>query len=337
MAALADHNLDVTVSFLRRRDEIGAMASSIATFQQALRDKRSNDQQAAASMAESDERGARLERNAAAFEHRVRQVTEDLARAAGQMDQVSRSMRDNAQTTTDQAMSVAVGAEHASAEVKSTEQATKALSNSARSIDEQVKGAVTIATSALSDLSRTDMTARSLTDATNHIGSIVELIANIAAQTNLLALNATIEAARAGASGRGFAVVAHEVKELAGQTSRATDQISEQIRTIQSAADATVQAIAKTGQTIREINSIANDIAAAADEQQKAAQQIAGGIVGAASATHEMASGIASVRTAAASSRATAEKVLEVSTHLADISHKLGNEIAGFLARVRAA
>jgi len=337
MAAIADHDLDVAVPFLTRRDEIGSMASSLATFQQALRDKRASDQQAAASMAENVERGARLERNATSFEHRLRQVTEDLARAAGQMDQVARSMRDNAQTTTDQVVSVAAGAEQASTEIKSTEQATQALSNSARGIAEQVKGAVMIATSALSELSSTDMTARSLMEATNEIGSIVELIAAIASQTNLLALNATIEAARAGTAGRGFAVVAHEVKALAGQTRRATDQISAQILAIKSAADATVEAIAKTGQTIREINAIANVIATAAGEQQEATQQIAESVVGAASATREMANGIASVQAAAASSRTTAEHVLDVSTRLAAISHELGNEVTGFLSRLRAA
>jgi len=291
MAAIADDDLDVAVPFLTRRDEIGSMAASLATSQRALRDKRASDQQAAASMAENVERGARLERNATSFEHRLRQVAEDLARAAGQMDQVARSMRDNAQTTTDQVVSVAAGAEQASTEIKSTEQATQALSDSARGIADQVKSAVTIAASALSELSSTDTTARSLMEATNEIGSVVELIAAIASQTSLLALNATIEAARAGTAGRGFAVVAHEVKALASQTRRATDQISAQILAIKSAADATVEAIAKTGQTIREINAIANVIATAAGEQQEATQQIAESVVGAASATREMVTG----------------------------------------------
>ena len=337
MADLADHDLEVTVPFLTRRDEIGSMASSIATFQQALRDKRISDRRAAASMADSAERGARLERNAAAFEQRVHQVTHHLAQAAEQMDQVARSMRDNAQTTTRQVMSVAAGAEHASTRVKSTEQATKALSDLACSIGKQVNGAVAIATSALSELAKTDMTARSLTDATNEVGSVVELIAKIAAQTNLLALNATIEAARSGAAGRGFAVVAQEVKALASQTSQATDQISRQIGAIKSAADATVEAIAKTGQTIREINSIATVVAVAADEQQEATRRIAESVAGAATATREIANGIASVQTAAASSGATAENVLEASIHLADISRELNSEISEFLFHVRAA
>ncbi len=337
MASLANQDLDVTVPFLTRQDEIGSMASSLATFQKALREKHSSDQQAAANMAESLERATRLEHNAAAFEHRVRQVTEDLARAAEQMGQVARSMKENAQTTSDQVTSVAAGAEHASAEIKSTEQATEALSDSARRIDDQVQSAVDIVTSALSELSKTDMTARSLTDATKHIGSVVELIARIASQTNLLALNATIEAARSGAAGRGFAIVAHEVKELAGQTSQATEQISEQIRAIQSAADATVIAIGKTGDSIREINSIATVVATAAVEQQEATRRMAESIAGTAAIARNMMSGIASVQMAAASSGATAENVLEVSTDLTEISHKLGDEITDFLSRVRAA
>ncbi|WP_255616380.1 methyl-accepting chemotaxis protein [Microvirga puerhi] len=182
-------------------------------------------------------------------------------------------------------------------------------------------------------LSWLDVAARSLTEATQEIGSVVDLITGIAAQTNLLALNATIEAARAGAAGRGFAIVAHEVKALATQTG----QIADQIRAISAAANATIQAIAKTGETIKRINVIATAVAAAAGEQQEATLQIAESVAGAVSATQEMADGLASVREVAASNDAMAGNVLTVSAHLAGTSQELGREITAFLARVRAA
>jgi len=337
MTALAADDLFMTIPYLSRRDEIGAMARAIAIFQQAFREKRASDQQASARMAEELERGARLESAATSFELRVRHVTEDLSQAAEKMDKVARSMRDTAQATMQEVMSVASGVEHTSTDVKSTAEATNALSGSARDIEKKVKGAAAVATNALAKLSKTDMTARSLTSATDEIGSVIELIASIAAQTNLLALNATIEAARAGESGRGFAVVASEVKALANQTSRATDQISEQIGAIKAAAEATVQAIADTGQTIREINTISAVIATAAEEQQVATRHIAESVASASSRAHEMASGITLVKDAATSTGAIAGSVLEVSGHLAKTSQELSHEIAEFLARVRAA
>ncbi|WP_414473912.1 methyl-accepting chemotaxis protein [Microvirga sp. M2] len=337
MTALSTEHIEVTIPFQSQHDEIGAMARSIATFQEALRDKRISDREASTRMAEGAERGVRLENAAAAFEHRIGEVTEDLSRAAQQMDRVARSMREAVQTTAQQVASVVSGAEHASIDVRSTEAASKALSEAANVIDQRVQGAVAIASNALSELSKTDVTARSLTVATNEIGSVTELISSIAAQTNLLALNATIEAARAGEAGRGFAVVAQEVKALATQTSQATDQIAKQIKAIKAAADATVEAVAATGQTIREINSIATVVAAAAGEQQEVTRQITESAAGAVRATQDMTDGISGVEEAATSNGAMAESVLEVSSHLAETSQELSREITAFLARVRTA
>lgn len=337
MSALAADDLTVSIPFVRRRDEIGAMARAIETFQQALREKRASDEQAAARTAAEIERGAHLESAAASFEIRVRHSTGDLAQAAERMDEVARSMRDTAQTAMDEVMSLVSTVDHSSADVRATAQTTDALSGTALSIEERVREAVTVATKALEELSKTEITARSLTSATNEIGSVIELIASIASQTNLLALNATIEAARAGDAGRGFAVVAHEVKALANQTSSATDQISDQMRAIRSAAVATVQAINDTGEAIREINSIASVIAEATGEQQEATRHIAEGVASAATAAQDIARGLTRVKETASLTGKSANSVLDVSGHLANTSNGLSQEIADFLARVRTA
>ncbi|MFC4171739.1 methyl-accepting chemotaxis protein [Microvirga sp. GCM10011540] len=337
MSALATDDLNVEVPFLTRRDEIGAMAGIISTFRSALIDKRISDEQATARTAEELERGSRLESAAALFEQRVHQVTQDLSRAAARMDEVARSMRNTAQIASQRATSVASAADRTSAEVGSTAQAAETLAETTQGIDRQIGVAVSIASTALSELSDTDRTARSLTVATQEIGSVVELIATIASQTNLLALNATIEAARAGAAGQGFAVVAHEVKALANQTSRATEQISEQIAAIRNAAGQTVQAISNVGQTIRDISAIAGQVASAAGEQKHATRQIVAGIGNAVTAAQEMTDDITRVQEAAASSDAVAENVLTVAGHLAATSQVLEKEIGDFLTRVRAA
>ena len=189
----------------------------------------------------------------------------------------------------------------------------------------------------MAEADRTNTTVQGLFNDAASIGDVVKLISDIASQTNLLALNATIEAARAGEAGRGFAVVAAEVKSLAEQTAKATDQISAQISSIQTSSSEAVGAIKGITTTINEINEIASAIASAVEEQGSATQEIARNVQQAALGTGEISSNVAGVQQAAGDTGAAAHQVLQASSELSRQSETMRGQVEAFLSNIKAA
>jgi methyl-accepting chemotaxis protein len=176
-----------------------------------------------------------------------------------------------------------------------------------------------------------------LASGTQKIGEVVTLIQNIASQTNLLALNATIEAARAGEHGKGFAVVASEVKALANQTAKATEEISAQVQSIQTATGQAVNAIQAIGGTIAEIDEISSQIAAAVDQQGAATKEISGNVQQAADGTRHVSENILSVTRASDEAQTATSRLLDAANGLSSQSSRLKSEVDGFLGSLRVA
>lgn len=194
-----------------------------------------------------------------------------------------------------------------------------------------------IAAKAVEEANRTNQTVQGLSAAAQKIGDVVKLISDIASQTNLLALNATIEAARAGEAGRGFAVVANEVKSLASQTAKATEEISAQVAAMQGATGEAVQAIASIGDTIASINEIATTIASAVEQQGAATLEIARNVQQAAQGTGQVSHNIVGVNQAAGQTGTAASQVLLSAEELSKQSATLRADVDHFLANIRAA
>jgi methyl-accepting chemotaxis protein len=221
--------------------------------------------------------------------------------------------------------------------VQAVATATEELAGSINEITRQMVESSTTAARAVVNVRRTDAIVQSLADNAQKIGNVVALISGVASQTNLLALNATIEAARAGEAGRGFAVVATEVKALAHQTTRATDEIAAQIEQVQDGTIQAVTAIREVDAVIGEMSGTAVAVAAAMEEQGAATQEIARGIQGAAHGTEQVSGRINTVRAAAGESGQAAGRVLEAALELGRHSADLGRELQNFLTEMRAA
>ncbi|WP_119422541.1 methyl-accepting chemotaxis protein [Desertibaculum subflavum] len=278
-----------------------------------------------------------MQRLADAFEGSVSQVVEAVGRAAAQMQKDAAGMSGTAEETAAQAATVAAASEQASANVQTVASAAEELTASIQEIARQVAQSSKIAGDATSRAAASEASVEGLSRAAAKIGEVVNLITQIASQTNLLALNATIEAARAGEAGKGFAVVASEVKALANQTAKATEEIANQIQQVQAATAESMTAIKGIGTTINEVNQVASTIAAAVEEQSAATGEISRNVQEAASGTAEVSRNVVGFRQAADQTGGAASSIKSAADILSEHAVRLSAEVTQFIAKVRAA
>ncbi len=338
MRRLASGDMHMTVPGGNRRDEIGAMAGTVAVFKDnMIETDRLRGEQVEAEQRGSRQRKADMERIAGEFERAVGSIVNTVSSASTELEAAAATLTQTAETAQSLSTQVATRSEQASANVNSVAACVEQLSSSVREIGRQVQESSQIAAVAVQQAEATDARIAEMSQLATRIGDVVKLITNVAEQTNLLALNATIEAARAGDAGRGFAVVAQEVKALASQTAKATDEISTQISAMQLATSGSVAAIEEIGGTISRISEIASTIAAAVEEQGAATSEISRSVQQVATGTTQMTANISDVSRGASETGSASLQVLSSARSLAGESDRLKLEVGHFLRTIRAA
>jgi len=319
-------------------DEIAEMAGALQVFKDnMLESNRLRSERREADKKVHDQRKAEMRKLADEFEAAVGEIVQAVSSASTELEASATTLTTTAAHTQQLSGRVEAASQEASSNVKSVAAATEEMTASIAEIGQRVQESNRIASEAVSQAQMTDARINELSKAAIRIGDVVNLITTIAEQTNLLALNATIEAARAGDSGRGFAVVAQEVKALAAQTAKATNEISSQIAGMQVATQDSVGAIKQIGATIGRISEIAAMIAAAVDQQSGATQEIARNVDQAAQGTSEVASNIVDVNQGARETGSASAQVLSSAQSLSGESNRLKLEVGRFLDTVRAA
>jgi methyl-accepting chemotaxis protein len=338
MGELAGGKLDIEIVDMGRGDEVGEMAEAVQVFKDnAIEKTRLEEEQAAAAQRAEEEKRQTMNEMADRFERSVKEVVDGVSSAATEMQATSQQMSATAEETSRQSANVATASDQATANVQTVAATAEELSASISEIGRQVMQSAKIAQNAVEEAEATNETVKGLADAAAKIGEVVDLINDIAGQTNLLALNATIEAARAGEAGKGFAVVAQEVKNLANQTAKATEEISSQIGAVQEETQDAVGAIEKIRGIIGEVNDIATTISSAVEEQGVSTQEIARNVQQAAQGTQDVNQNIESVSKAAGETGSAANQVLTASQEMAQQAEGLRGEVDRFLNEVRAA
>jgi methyl-accepting chemotaxis protein len=344
MARLAKGDRHFEIDGIERKDEVGEMLRAIALFKKANirleqwaaeRAERANVELAQQERAQAEQRRA-LGELANQLERTVGDVVSGVAAASSQLRGTAGTMAGAAEEATTRTGQVVQSMAEANAGANAAAAASDEFAVSIGEISRQAASSAELARAASGTASEADATISALSSAAEEIGQIVDMIQSIARRTNLLALNASIEAARGGEAGRGFAVVASEVKELAAQTSQATEKVAGKIEAIQQSTGASVTALRRIAGQIGELESTAISIASAVDQQSVAGQDLARSIDMAARATNAVSTHVEDVRELSLSTGAAASQVLSSSTELEQQAEELRSEVEAFLARVRA-
>ncbi|WP_122982739.1 methyl-accepting chemotaxis protein [Methylobacterium indicum] len=337
MIGLANGDVQAEIPDLTRRDEIGDMARAVAVFRDNAIARLDLEAAQATEQSARQRRADRVDALVRAFQQKVARSLEIVTSAATELDATARSMTQVADTTNRQAVASSAAAEETSVNVQTVASAAEEMVSSLHEIQRQVLRSNEVASHAAREAEASGSAMAELGTASEQIGAAVTTISSIAAQTNLLALNATIEAARAGEAGRGFAVVAAEVKELAGQTAKATEEIGGQITAIQAATGRAGEAILQIGRTIASINEISGMIASTVVQQTEATTEISRNAAEAAHGTQDVSANVARVLTSANETGSAATQVLGAAAELATQSLSVKQEVDTFLRDIQAA
>jgi methyl-accepting chemotaxis protein len=337
MRRLSSGDTETTVPAAADRDEIGEMARSLEVFRAGEIERRDMAARQEAEQAAQRQRATGIEQMIGDFRATVTAVIAAVTENVARMETTARTLSSIASEADSQARAAGASSESTSSNVQSVAGATEELGASIREISEQATQANSVVGKAAEIAKNADQLVGQLSSGASRIGDVVKLIRAIAEQTNLLALNATIEAARAGEAGRGFAVVASEVKTLASQTAKATEEIATQIGAIQGSTAEAVEAIRQIGGVMGDISRFTSSIAASVEEQSASTQEIGRNVQQAAAGANELAGNMANVTEAIEETNKSAAHVLDASSALSSQAGTLQQAVDEFLDRVAAA
>ena len=335
MNDLAEGHLDADIPAQERRDEVGVMARALRIFQQSLQEARQLEQEQQQAHHQEEEKLHYIDEITSRFTDQVEEVINCISAASSQLDTTARSMTGIAEETSAQSATASAASDDASANVQTVASATEEMSVSIDEISQQVNMASAASREAVMEVEKTSGQMAILAETANKITNVIGIIADIADQTNLLALNATIESARAGEAGKGFAVVANEVKGLAGQTSKATEEIIAQVNEIQAATKQAVASMGDINKVIKTVDETSAAIATAMEEQGSATREIARNVQEAAAGTENVNASILSVSQASQEAGQASSEVLSAASGLSEQMETLNTVVKGFLLQLR--